>query len=197
MKFPYLTVLLIILTLGVFANAQNTVKLFDAVETKDSDRSVPWSYSYALSFNSTEVYLSCPRNAEAILSGPDGGKLVVDNFMTMNGDNVCPMGRCFAGVFLTPESGKLVENAYNGVDPIDVSSLLTGSGIYKFELMDYGWVLGSSDIYLHTSCSLEAVTQLCHRNFGSNGGRNLSVAESAVSAHLAHGDTQGPCSGQN
>jgi hypothetical protein len=197
MKFPQLTILLFILTFCVFANAQNSVKLFDAVEVANSDTTHLWLYTDAVAFRTAEVYLSCPRNADATLTGPDGGSLVVDNFMTMNGDNVCPTGRCFKSVFTTPLAGMTVENAYNAIDPIDVGDLLTGSGIYKFELMDHGYILGSTEIYLHTSCSLEAVSQLCHRNFGSNGGRNLSVAESAVSAHLAHGDTQAPCGDQN
>ena len=196
MKFPHLTILLFILTFSVFANAQYSVKLFDAVEVANSVNTKPWLYTEAVPFRTAELYLSCPRNADATLSGPNGGSLVVDNFMTMNGDNVCPTGRCYQSLFVTPLAGMGVENSYNAIEPIDVSDLLNGSGIYKFELMDFGFILGSSDIYLHTSCSLETVSQLCHRNYGSNGGRNLSVAESAVSAHLAHGDTQGPCGDQ-
>ena len=197
MKLTILMLSLFVLTFVGGANGQNSVKLFDPVEVGNSYWPVPWSYSSAVPFDSKQLYLSCPRNAEAILSGPDGDKLIVDNFISMNGNNVCPMGRCFRGVFATPVAGMPADGAYNGVDPIDVSDLLTGSGIYRFELKDHGWTYGSTEIYLHTTCSLEEVSQLCHRNFGSKGGRNLSVAASAVPAHLAHGDTQGPCSDQN
>ena len=185
---------IIALTFALSGLGQNTVKLFDAVAVTDSDRSVPWWYSYAVSFRMAEVYLSCPNNrAQAVLTGPNGGNLIVDNFMAMNGDNVCPMGRCFAGLFAAPQLGHSVEDAYYGIAPLDVSDLLVGSGIYRFELKDHGFSLGSSEINLQTNCSFEAATQICHRNFGNKGNRTLSVAESAVDAHLAHGDTAGPC----
>ena len=122
-----------------------------------------------------------------------GGNLIVDNFLAMNGDNVCPMGRCFAGTFAAPQLGHSVEDAYYGIAPLDVSDLLVGSGVYKFELKDYGYSLGSTEVHLQTNCLLEAASQICHRNFGNKGNRTLSVAESAVAAHLAHGDTAGPC----
>jgi hypothetical protein len=194
MKFRLSIVAIFILTFALSGAGQNSLKLFDAVPIADSDRSVPWWYTYAVSFKTAEVYLNCPNNrAEALLTGPNGGKLIVDNFLAMNGDNVCPMGRCFAGTFATPQLGHFVEDAYNGVDPLDVSDLLVGSGVYRFELKDHGFSLGSSEIHLQTNCSLEPALQICHRNFGNKGNRTLSVAESAVSAHLAHGDTAGPC----
>ncbi|MEQ1604066.1 MAG: choice-of-anchor C family protein [Pyrinomonadaceae bacterium] len=37
------------------------------------------------------------------------------------------------------------------------------------------------------------LTQVCHRNKGSKGSRTLTVGPPAVAAHLAHGDTPGPC----
>ena len=194
MKFRISIFAVFILTLALAGSGQNTVKLFDAVNVADSDRTVPWWYSYAVSYRTAEVYLSCPNNrAEAFLTGPTGGNLIVDNFMAMNGDNVGPMGRCFAGLFATPQLGHSVEEAYYGIAPLDVSDLLVGSGVYRFELKDHGFSLGSSEIHLRTNCSLEVATQICHRNFGNKGNRNLSVAESAVDAHLAHGDTAGPC----
>jgi hypothetical protein len=194
MRFQITLAAIIALTFALAGFGQNTVKLFDAVDTADSDRSVPWWYSYAVSFRSKEVYLSCPKKgAEAFISGPNSGNLIVDNFMTMNGDNICPMGRCFAGTFATPQLGHSVEDAYYGIAPLDVSDLLVGSGVYTFELKDHGFSLGSSEIHLHTTCSLEAAAQICHRNFGNKGNRTLSVADSAVAAHLAHGDLAGPC----
>lgn len=194
MRFQLSVLAVFILTFAVAGVSQNSMKLFDEVAIGAADTSVPWWYSYAVSFRTTEVYLSCPNNrAEAILTGPDGGNLIVDNFLAMNGDNVCPMGRCFAGTFAAPQLGHSVEDAYYGIAPLDVSDLLVGSGVYKFELKDYGYSLGSTEVHLQTNCLLEPASQICHRNFGNKGNRTLSVAESAVAAHLAHGDTAGPC----
>lgn len=36
---------------------------------------------------------------------------------------------------------------------------------------------------------------LCHKPSGSDGGNTISIASSAVAAHLAHGDYLGPCGG--
>lgn len=38
---------------------------------------------------------------------------------------------------------------------------------------------------------------LCHKPDHKNGGKTISVDSAAVSAHLAHGDTFGPCGGQD
>jgi choice-of-anchor C domain-containing protein len=38
-----------------------------------------------------------------------------------------------------------------------------------------------------------ALEGVCHRNNGKKGQKTLMVSPSAVPAHLAHGDTQGPC----
>ncbi|MCA1623376.1 MAG: choice-of-anchor C family protein [Acidobacteria bacterium] len=41
--------------------------------------------------------------------------------------------------------------------------------------------------------NIEIVTQICHRNSGKKGSKTLTVGASAVAAHLAHGDSVGPC----
>ena len=196
------------LTLAIFlfliastVSAQSTVKLFDAVPITYSDQTVPWAYEYSVSFKTAEVYLNCPASgaAEGRLTGPNGGNLVIDNFMTINGANVCPFN-CFSGVFASPFEmlGQPVGTAYLGIAPVDISSRLNGSGVYKFDLMDYGGAMGSNEVYLESNCDLEGATRVCHRNNGRNGGsRTLTIGESAVAAHLAHGDTAGPCSDGN
>jgi hypothetical protein len=118
----------------------------------------------------------------------------VDNFFTVNGANVCPdEWNCFAGVFASPMTavGLPMESAYLGVGPLDISNNINGSGTYTFILSDYGYSFGSSEIYLQTSCSLG--TYVCHRNNGRSGHKTLAVSTDAVAAHLAHGDTEGPC----
>lgn len=197
MKPILLTIAFIILTLGSTANAQYSAKLFDPVAISHSQSGVEWSLESAVSFRTAEVYLTCPVNgAEATLSGPNGGGLIVDNFLTLNGVNVhAASWDLFNGVFISPWEmiGQPVETSYYPVAPIDISARLTGTGVYRFDLMDYGDLLGSSAVYLNTNCSLDSTAQVCHRNNGRAGNRTLTIGESAVAAHLAHGDTLGPC----
>ena len=201
MKPTFLIVALLILTLGSTADAQYSVKLFDPVAIAVSEASVEWSKDQSVSFRSAEIYLTCPANgAEATLTGPDAGNLIVDNFMTVNGVNVHPDGMdLFGGVFISPYYmvGQPVETSYYALPPVDISSHLIGTGLYKFDLMDYGGLIGSTAVYLHTNCSLESTTQVCHRNNGRSGSKTLTIGESAIGAHLAHGDTLGPCADGN
>ena len=188
-----------LLVLSVPAFSQNTLRLFDSVVITPSDATVPWRYMYAVPYRTAEVYLNCPVGgpAHAYLTGPSGGNLIVDNFMTVNGANVCPEEwNCFAGLLTSPATatGLPVQTAYIGVSPLHISGYINGSGVYRFELMDYGWSYGSTEIFLNTSCTFEATTQVCHRNFGRFEGKTLTIGESALAAHLAHGDTEGPCS---
>jgi choice-of-anchor C domain-containing protein len=41
--------------------------------------------------------------------------------------------------------------------------------------------------------ALDVVNQVCHRNQGRRGSKTLTIGAPAVAAHLAHGDTPGPC----
>jgi hypothetical protein len=197
--------ILIVFCLMAFSSsaalAQNSIKLFDSVAITSSDTSTLLSYNSAASFGSAQVYLSCPvgERPQATLSGPYGGQLVVDNFLTVNGTNVCngQENSCFSSVFTDPINylGGATNSSYMGVNPIDISSQITGSGLYTFSRMDLGYTLTSSEIYLNTSCSFEPVaSQICHRDNGSKGRKTLTVGPAALSAHLAHGDSAGPCS---
>ena len=200
MKLTLLSIALLISTLGSTAGAQTSIKLFDAVPITWSNSSMPWEYSSSVTYRTKEVYLNCPVDglAEGTLTGPNGGNLIVDNFLAVNGVNVCPIN-CFGGVSTSPFDmiGQPVDGVYNGISPLDVSARLNGSGVYRFDLMDFGDVFASGEVYLTTNCGLETSTQICHRNFGRTGGKTLTVGESAVAAHLAHGDTAGPCTNGN
>lgn len=176
--------------------AQNTIKLFDATMITPSSTDVAWNPRAPMIFGQKDVYLSCPLGGspQAYLTGPNNGSLIVDNFFTLNGDNICPdEWNCFAGVFASPSSavGLPMESAYLGVAPINIGDRITGSGTYTFVISDYGFDYGSSDIYLHTSCSFG--TYVCHRNNGKSARKTLAVGTEAVRSHLAHGDTEGPC----
>jgi hypothetical protein len=184
--------------------AQNSIKLFDPVAITSSDSSLLWSYNSAASFGTVQVYLSCPagEKPQASLTGPFGGPLVVDNFLTVNGTNVCD-GQdksCFSSTFANPINylGEPANSSYMGVDPIDISRQITGSGLYTFSLVDFGYTLASSEVYLNTSCSFASAasvaSQVCHRDYGKKESKTLTVGPAALAAHLAHGDSEGPCS---
>jgi hypothetical protein len=185
------TVLLTVI-LSVTALGQTTVKLFDAVAI---DSGAQATYETASAFATAQVYLSCPSGpiTSAKLTGPNGGKFIVDNFITVNGTDVCP-GNCFSELLDNPMSflGESMDVPYLGVDPIDISAFVSTNGLYTFSAMDYGYTLGTTEVYLTTTCS--SVNQVCHRNNGSSGQKTLNVGAAAVAAHLAHGDTAGPCS---
>jgi hypothetical protein len=191
---PFVSSIILILAVSVGALAQNTLKIFDA--TAISPTAGSFNPIRTNVFASQDVYLSCPLGGQpyAYLSGPNNGILVVDNFLKVNGNDVCPdEWNCFDSSFVSPMSaiGLSMESAYIGISPIDISSQINGSGVYSFTLEDYSYAYGNSDIYLHTSCSFG--TQVCHRDNGKKGWKTLSVGGGALSAHLAHGDPEGPC----
>lgn len=195
MKRIYLLTL-ILFTATYSALAQNTIKLFDATAITPSDTTSQWNAIHPMIFDQKDVYLSCPIGGSPIayLTGPNNGNLIVDNFFTVNGNNICPdEWNCFDGVFASPMTafGLPMESAYRGVAPINVANQITRTGTYTFVLSDYGFSYGNSEIYLHTSCSFG--TYVCHRNNGKAPRKTLAVGTDAVAAHLAHGDTEGPC----
>lgn len=191
-----LRLVLLAVSLAAFsqiAAAQNTVKLFDAVNIDVSTKIGPYA--------TKDVYLSCPvggRN-QVLLTGPNGGSFVVDNFVTINGERACGKGQnCFSSasnpyLFV----GEPVEMSYVGVGPVDITNQVRDSGLYTFALYDAGYTYGSTDLYLTTSCGIttdSTQSQICHRNMGKPGQDTLTVGPASVAAHLAHGDTEGPCS---
>ena len=70
---------------------------------------------------------------------------------------------------------------------------------YTFTAADENTVLAfTSNVPGNSGPALDNVHFLegiCHRNFGKKGEKTLMVSPSAIPAHLAHGDTPGPCVG--
>lgn len=141
-------------TPGAFANA---IKLFDAVPvTNVGPITDPQK---ALSFGQTQLVLICPPVPSAIISSDvDGrGAVVIDNFLTVDGVNVCPtglggFGNCFQEFHGGSPDASL---AYTGVAAIDISSRMSsGSHVVNFALDDHGGLLGSSELWLVTNCFL-------------------------------------------
>lgn len=175
---------------------QTTIKLFDPVNLTDRG-----SDTTLYSFGTKVVNLSCSEGATATISGSEAenGNLIVDNFLAVNGTNICPSGAsCFSGVFDNPYNhiGQPIGNAFLPIAPVDISSLLIpGVGQYTFDLMDAGFIYGSSEVNLITTCTLvEEVFAICHRDNGKKQQKTIYVgSQNAVQAHLNHGDTLGPC----
>jgi len=137
-------------------------------------------------------------------STPDGtGDVIVDNFLTMNGVNVCESPGTFDCGSVPTCSFSCIVNflgdtgntltSYTPVPPIDISGeLALGSQLVTFELMDWGGFLASSDLWLVTNCDVPPQVAICHKP-GTPAQKTLLVTQSAVPAHLGHGDTLGPC----
>ena len=196
--------LLLALTLAATAQssiAQNSIKLFDATPIDVSVDTQPRAFA------TKQINLTCPVGvtAQAILSGTNGGQFAVDNAIMINREWAGGTDLLFSGVIADPMFyvGESMETSYLGVQPLNVSGQIKSSGSYTFELLDWGYTFGNTDIYLNTNCSLSSSSltsdpvdsnTICHRNMGTTGQRTLTVGANAVKAHLAHGDTLGPCS---
>ena len=209
MKPIFLAILL--LAFAAAASAQSTIKLFDPTLITESDPNVIWNSNPWGMYKSVQVYLSCPTSGPitSTISGPNAGPLIVDNSFTINEKGICG-GTCFTttaypGAYL----GMPVETAYAGVGPFNVNREITGTGLYTFALLDFGYSYGNTAVYLTTSCSIIPINTppadptttptptggsvVCHRTNGNSGWLTLNVGPSAVAAHLAHGDIAGPC----
>ena len=136
----------------------NAVKLFDAVRV--TNVGTVTEPHMAVPFAQTQLLLICPPHPAAIISSDVDGTagIVVDNFITVDGVNVCPIAaeggyrNCFQR-FNGGSSDAAI--AYIGVTTLDISSRLSsGSHVVKFALEDHGGLLGSSDIWLVTNCFL-------------------------------------------
>jgi len=183
------------------AIAQTSVKLFDATPVTFSG--TPIDPSLATAFGSRTLLLACPAapTGRVASTGDGNGSLVVDNFLTVNGANVCS-GQSDTGNF--GNTSLSCFNAFWGntgdaltsfapVSPIDISARLQpGRQLVSFEMMDWGGFAGSSELWLVTNCSAPAQVPICHQR-GTSEQRSLVVAQSAVPAHIAHGDTLGAC----
>jgi len=184
------------------AQAQNAIKLFGATPvTEGAPCEGPFGCDAVLDrmvFDEASLVLSCKGRPTAILSSTaDGsGRLVVDNFIEVNGANVCAGGASSDGVetcFNDPvlaSIGAAALDAYPSVPPIDLSRLMTpgGRSTLKFSLVDFGGIYTNSDVWLVTNCTAYSKVGICHKP-GTRAEQVLTVSQSAVSGHLGHGDT--------
>jgi hypothetical protein len=184
------------------AQAQSAMKLFHAAPiTISAPCSGPLGCDPVVDrvvFDEAALVLSCKGRPTAVLSSTaDGhGRLVVDNFMEVNGVNVCTGGVLGGGVqncFNEPVNGFIGSpalDAYPSVPPIDVSSQIPhgARAIVRFSLVDFGGVYANSDVWLVTNCAAHPRVDICHKP-GTRAEHVITISQSAVLGHLGHGDT--------
>jgi len=203
MRVP-LTVALAILAVRGASAAEpvRAVKLFSATPVTES---APCANPLQCSptrdrvvYDEMLLVLSCRARPTAVLSGtPDGrGPLIVDNFIEVNGSNVCVGGAADNGTeqcYNVPFFGAIGSRALDAappVAPIDVRAAMPvhGRGAVLFSLIDYGGLYFNSDVWLVTDCAIHQKASICHKP-GTPAEKILTVGSSAISGHLRHGDT--------
>jgi hypothetical protein len=95
--------------------------------------------------------------------------IVIDNFMTINGVNVCKGAAgqqfpdsCFGAEKLNSQDpgvkGKPIEDVLTPIPPIDVSGFIPkGKQVLEVELVDSGVIGGNTDLYLLTTARLPEI----------------------------------------
>ena len=184
------------------AQAQNAIKLFDATPvTEGAPCAGPLGCDAVLDrvvFDEASLVLSCKGRPTAILSSTADGRggIVVDNFIEVNGANVCAGGASAGDVEncynypVFSQIGTAAVDAYQSVPPIDVSRLMPHGrrATMTFSLVDFGVVYANSDVWLVTNCAAYSKVDICHKP-GTRAEHVITVSQSAVSGHLGHGDT--------
>jgi hypothetical protein len=142
------------------SRAVTSVKLFDA--TRTTGRGPNTSVNQAVPFATQSFVLTKEAGDLALLSStPDGtGKVVIDNFLTINGKNVCEgasgqlyFESCF-GRILNPKLplNESIETVLEPVPAIDVAvHIPVGTSSVVFELRDFGSLAGNTDLYFVTT----------------------------------------------
>jgi hypothetical protein len=152
----------------VFAQ-QFSIKLFDVRPTfgtgpvKSPAEAEPFAGRFL-------IFSFAPQDTAVVSSTPDGtGPIVIDNFMTINGVNVCEgvpsqlaPESCFGPFIQDPANpgviGMPIDTVLTPIPSIDVTSLLTSIGTcpgcpdgttgVTFELRDFGGIAGNTDLFL-------------------------------------------------
>lgn len=135
-----------------------SIKLFDAIPTAGTGPQT--SSEQAIPFASKAVNVSLPPEHRAVISStPDGtGSIVVDNFITINGENACLSAEgqlgvesCF-GPFITDPlltEDDPIEIVLTPIPPLDVTGFIPpGTSTVLFELKDFGIIRGNTELHL-------------------------------------------------
>jgi hypothetical protein len=186
----------------------DTMKLLDAVPLSYQSLGPAGDPITAIAFAGTSRVLQCdtlPVQATLSSTADGTGPVVVDNFLTVNGVDVCVGGyygcgnqnncnvSCFQGFFWGSPVGSPASTSYYGVPALDISAqLLPGRNNVTFEVLDWGAPYASSEIWLITNCTMEQDDAVCHKP-GTPAEKTLHLPQAAVPGHLGHGDYPGAC----
>lgn len=188
---------LVLATLAEGVIADSSVQIFPATDIYDTGNVT--TPAQAVSYDTKSIVVDCPTGAlpTAIISSTsDGsGSFVVDNFLAVDGVNVCPGAGdtkgCFTS-FVGPPAGAALEH-YGPISPLDVSaSFSEGKHVVTFDAMDWGGIAAKSNIWLVTSCSVPPQVVICHKP-DTPAQKTLTLPQSAVPGHLGHGDSLEEC----
>lgn len=122
-------------------------------------------------FGTRLVLLRCRKGDTASIESPGGnGGVIVDNFLTDNGVNLClgkggPSNSCFSQA-INPTPGTPANAAYKGVGSIPLI-VTPGVTAHTFRLQDAGVVGANNRLVLRTSCKTRILRP---RRGGSGGG---------------------------
>ena len=151
--FGMMLVMFFVLAIVPAVFAQNTINLFQPVNLNADD-----TITQPTPFRTTTVNLSCPTAQTGTLSGANGGSLIVDDFFTVNGTNVCPNGSCFSSAdsfsfVVARESPGVfaIDSFFRGVNPIEIQ---LAAGINTLSLVNGGGTFGSTEINLTSTCTV-------------------------------------------
>jgi uncharacterized repeat protein (TIGR01451 family) len=166
---------------GAAAFGQNNpIQLFSPANVRVSTQGAGYG-SNAISFNTTNLSLSCTEPITAKLSSSsDGtGNVLVDNYIALSVSGANPTDICRGGTVengnqqncFTPTYGNAASEGSatgkdpdiylpsGGVSPIDISNKLkSGTNQVQISLVDTGYFLSSSTLYLVTSCMPNGVS---------------------------------------
>jgi hypothetical protein len=161
-------------------SGQTAVQLFSPVNVRNSTTGAGYG-SNEIVFNNTILNLTCntsPIQAKISSNAQGTGNVLVDNFITFNTAGKTPADICALGTvengnqqncFTTGYSHLANNGGLNGQDPdnylvsggvppIDVSSYLTAGSVQaQIGLVDTGYQVTSSTLYLVTNCTSQGV----------------------------------------
>jgi hypothetical protein len=188
----------------------DVVKLFDAVPVTFTGKVTPGVTAPYKESGETSIYVDCGAGGSVTVGSLDAtgniGPFIVDNYFTVNGQNVCKNdnadGNCFsawkgpsvdwmslgdddagkfgAGFFEPPQAAS---SLYGTVSAKTLN--FSGKLLLTFKRMDWGGVIGSTAIYMKTDgCKVHKKVSIVH--FANC--KRLCVGAAAIPAHVKHGD---------
>jgi hypothetical protein len=146
---------------------QRAIKLFDPIPAFATGRKT--SPNQAKVFAEIVMPLTCNAGAMSTISSTEDGTgtIVVDNFIQINGINVCTGGyespsghqNCFMRALGPLQVDVPIETILEPIPSLDVSAAIpVGANIpVRFELLDFGGIAGNTALFLITECMVAPI----------------------------------------